>query len=355
MSLSVPRVLLTATLIATVVAAEASLVIRFLEEPGSLLVLLALHAGVAILAMLLLLRRDARRQPLLLLFVVAVAFLGPLGIIGTGLAALLRIAFAWRARPFLEWYEALFPAFGQDRTEALHERVVLRGHGPSVRSTVAPFGDIMARGTLAEKQSALSLIGAGFRPEFAPALRSALNDPEASIRVQAASAVAQIERHFVERGETLAARRAERPDDASLIELAQHHEALAASGLLDAGRARDAATTALALHLRLAEQGPGLPLRMTSAGAAGRLLLNLGRAEEAVRLLTRANSESPPTAEILGPYLDSLFRLRRFVDLRDICRRLSHDTAQSRGDALDDVIRLWGDDGDDTLLMGRSV
>lgn len=351
MRASFPRVLL----IATVVAAETWLAIRFLEEPGALPVLLACHAGAAIIAALLLLRRDARRQPLLLLFVGTVAFLGPVGIIGTGLAALLRIAFAWRARPFLEWYETLFPTFRQNRAEALHERVVLRGHGPSVRSTVAPFADIMARGTLLEKRSALSLIGAGFRPEFAPALRSALNDPEASIRVQAASAVAQIERHFVERGEALAARRAERPDDASLIELAQHHEALAYSGLLDAGRARDAATTALALHLRLAEPGPGLPSRTSSAGAAGRLLLTLDRAEEAVRLLTRANSESPPTVEILGPYLDSLFRLRRLVDLRDICRRLSHDTAQSRGDALDDVIRLWADDGNDALLMGRGA
>lgn len=58
---------------------------------------------------------------------------------------------------------------------------------------------------------------------------------------------------------------------------------------------------------------------------------------------------------IIIAYLDSLFRLRRFVDLRDICRRLSQDTGQSRGDALDDVVRLWADNGDDTLLMGRSA
>lgn len=357
MSACVARVLLTAVFVSSVAAAEAWLVIWFLAAPNSLPVLLVFHAGVAAFAtlFLLLLPRAARRQPLLLLFIVAVAFLGPLGIIGTGFAALLGVAFAWRARPFLEWYEALFAISAQDRTQALHERVVLRGHGPSVRSTVASFADMIAHGTLTEKQSALSLIGAGFQTEFAPALHAALNDPEAVIRVQAASVVAQIERRFVERGEALEARHAERPDDASLLEMAQHHEALATAGLLDAGRARDAATAALTLHLRLAAPGPDLPLRVGSVSAAGRLLLRLGRPDEALRLLAKADSQSPASPEIVGPYLDSLFRLRRFVELRDICRRLSQDSEWSRGETLDDVVRLWADEGEAPLLTGRNA
>jgi hypothetical protein len=357
MSAAVANALLTASLVTTGVLFEAWLVIRFFEAPDTLPMLLLIHAGLAATATLLavLLPREVGRQPLLLLFIISLVFLGPFGIVSTGFAGLLRFAFAWRARPFIEWYETLFPTDAQDRAQALHERVVLRGHGPAARSTVAPFADVLERGTLIEKQAALSLIAAGFRPAFAPALRTALNDPEAAIRVQAASTVAEIERRFVERGEALQARLAARPDDAILIELAQHQEALATAGLLDAGRARGAVTAALTLQLRLAAPGPGMPLRVASVAAVGRMLLRLGRADQAARLLAKADSQVPSMPEILGPYLESLFQLHRFVDLREICRRLSKDSVQTLDESFDDVVRLWADDGEVSVLTVRDA
>lgn len=349
---------LTALLVLVVSGLEAWLLMRALGDPTAIPALLQLHGLVA--AGLLLsaygLRRAGGDDPAFLLFVVATVFLGPLGAAGAGFAAILRRAFAWRSRPFSDWYQALFPEERQDRTRALYEKVVLRGHGPAERSTVAPFADVIALGSLQEKQAAIALIASSFRPEFAVALRAALNDQEAAVRVQAAAAVARIEHQFLQRSMALDARRAADPDDVDLLmEAARHHEALSATGLVDEGRARESAEAALALYLEAVSRQPAGAARADATGAAGRLMLRLDRAEEAVDLLAPAAGADDAPSALIAAYLEALFRLRRFVDLREFCLRLRESGPNRIPKAVEDAFELWTEDTPQPLLQAKAA
>ena len=96
---------------------------------------------------------------------------------GASFSAALRWVFARRSTPFERWYASLFPKMAASPTRALYERIALRGAGPAARSTVAPFADVIALGTVQEKQSVVTMVADEFRPAFAPALRSALTTP----------------------------------------------------------------------------------------------------------------------------------------------------------------------------------
>lgn len=327
---------------------EAWLFLHFWQDAGEFTRLLALHgaiaAGTAITAFGL--RRHAGREPVLLVFVISLAFLGPIGVAGACLSALMRRAFAWRARPFAEWYASLFPEEPQDRVRALHDRVVQRGHGPRARVTVAPFGDVMALGTLQEKQAAIGLIAARFEPSFAPALRAALNDAEAAIRVQAASAVARIEHRFLQQSMAIGERLAAHSDDPDiLIEAARHHEAMASAGLLDEERARQAAEEAVQMYRRLLSLPEPGPWMEDAVAGAARMLLLLGEAEKAARLLAPAAARADAPATLVGLHLEALFRLHRFVDLREFCLRLDAARDARLPTPLREALRMWRSDG----------
>jgi hypothetical protein len=333
--------------------AEGWIAQRLLADPTAFADLLAAQAGVALATGLCaaLLYRLGERDPLFLLFAVAVAFLGPVGVVGAAVAALFRLAFARRATPFLAWYASLFPTEEPDPTRALHESVVLRGRGPAKRSTVAPFADVMALGSLREKQSVLALIAERFRPPFAGALRAALNDAEPVVRVQAAAAVARIENGYLQRAMSLEERHAERPDDPELmLALARHYDEHAATGLLDEGRTRESAERALGLYLQLADRVRGGGVA-EAAEAIGRLLLQLGRVEQAARVLRLMVADGagggPPPHGALGHYLECLYRLRRFAELREVCRRFAQDLEDPAvPDEIREAARLWAQGGE---------
>ena len=338
-------------------ATEAWLLLRFWKDADEFTRLLALHGaittGTAITAFGL--RRHAGREPVFLVFVISVVFLGPIGVAGACLSALMHRAFAWRARPFAEWYASLFPEEPQDRVRALHDRVVHRGHGPRARVTVAPFGDVMALGTLQEKQAAIGLIAACFEPAFAPALRAALNDAEAAIRVQAASAVARIEQRFLQQSMVIGQRLAALPDDpAILIEAARHQEAMASAGLLDEGRARQAAEEAVQMYRHLLSLPDAGPWMEDAVAGAARMLLLLGEAEKAARLLAPATTRTDASATLVGLHLEALFRLHRFVELREFCLHLDAAREARLPKPLREALRMWRSDGADLPMLAAA-
>ena len=74
---------------------------------------------------------------------------------------------------------------------------IVAGRELSGRSAWRSFRDILALGSFEDKQAALAILTRRFTPPLAPALRLALNDPDAAIRVQAATAAARIEDLFL--------------------------------------------------------------------------------------------------------------------------------------------------------------
>lgn len=349
---------LAAIIVLVVAALEGWLLLRALLDPAAIPSILMLHGFVALGLLIAAygMRGTVTESPDFLLFVVATVFLGPLGVAGAAGAALLTRIYAWRATPFEEWYRALFPEERQDRTRELYERVVLRGHGPAERSTVAPFADVMTLGSLQEKQAAIALIASGFRPEFAVALRAALNDQEAAVRVQAASAVARIEQHFLRRSMALEARRAVDPSDPVLLmELAGHYAALSATGLIDEMRAKEAAEASLALYVDAAARARDEATRLEATGAAGRLMLRLGRPDEAERVLAPIATTDQATPDLVAPYLEALFRLRRFVDLRQLCLRLRDSGSAGLPQGVEEALALWTEDAPQPMLPAQAA
>ncbi|MEA2790416.1 MAG: hypothetical protein QOG73_2822 [Acetobacteraceae bacterium] len=336
-------------------AAELGVTIAGVLDAAPLRVLVLAHIGVGLLGIgLLLLSRRDRANPALVLFIICVTAMGALGALGGALTVVLHRGFARRVTPFAEWYASLFPKIKTTRTRTLYERIVLRGGGPPKRSTVTPFLDVMALGTVQQKQAVIGLIADGFRPAFAPALRNALNDPESAIRVQAATAFSRIENSFLNRSIMLEARRVQHPEDVDVVcEHARYHEDCAESGLLDDGRANTERKDALACWERVNEMRPGDPM---VAEAVARLLLQLGRPEEALLQLQLLAARPDPSPGALAGYFSCLFRLGHFRRLRDASTMFGNrvELAFSQ-DGVGEALRLWSNEATKSAMPGAPV
>ena len=160
-------------------------------SPGTLV---AIHCAVAAWTWLILFagRKADEDTTLAALMLLLVAVAGPAG----AAAALLTLPLAGKAGAGPEvlqaWYTRLAQAGGVGPATAMHDRVaagrVLRLEAPPP----ARFLDVIASGTLEERQTALGLMARRFHPDFAPALEAALRSPEPVVRVQAAAVVARV-------------------------------------------------------------------------------------------------------------------------------------------------------------------
>jgi hypothetical protein len=101
-----------------------------------------------------------------------------------------------------------------------------------------PLLDIVIEATTAEKLGALSLIAKRYTPALAPALRKALEDADGSVRVLAATVMAQLNNGHTRHIGALQNIAQAAPTHASWRALAEARLGYAASGLLDADRAQ---------------------------------------------------------------------------------------------------------------------
>jgi hypothetical protein len=123
------------------------------------------------------------------------------------------------------------------RLEMLHNTLLdgrLRLSGGHV---VRPMLDIVIEGTMAEKLDALSLIAKRYVPALAPALRRALQDADASVRVLAATVMAQLHNGHTKRIGTLLDAVQAGPTSPAWRTLGAARLEYAASGLLEPDRA----------------------------------------------------------------------------------------------------------------------
>jgi tetratricopeptide (TPR) repeat protein len=311
--------------------------------PVSLLLMAHLALVLVLVLGAVALWQGGGRSPLFILFVVATVTMGPLGSLGSALCAMLHRPLSRRATPFEAWYASLFPQSQVSRTTDLYKRIALRGGGPEISSSAASFADVMALGTVRQKQAVLTIIGDDFRQSFAPALLSALNDAEPAIRVQAATAMARIEGRILERGMALEERHLANPTAAdTMLALAQHHDNYANNGIIDAARAQAERRQALEFYERVAELSPDTP----GVGlATGRLLLRLGYPEQALKYLEAAAAvDASACPEALVWYLECLFRLRHTARLRHNARQHAELLASARlPDEIREAARLWSE------------
>ena len=270
-------------------------------------------------ALALWVRRLARRQEdfrLPLLLAATTALLGPLGAVGTLLTWALWVVYARSATPFEEWYESMFPENESSLSAYLFEQL-RADHGDVGEQTgVAPFTDILSFGTQQQKQMVIGLIAGRFQTAFAPALRQALHDKSSVIRVHAAAAIAKVEKDFLARTLELSTAVQERPRDPEALRgLARHHDDYAYAGVLDGKREQENRKMALEAYRNY------LKLQPDDANArcvVGRILLRAGAFREAGEWLEQSIRQGSSLPQTLLWYMESLFHLGRFRELREL-------------------------------------
>ncbi len=275
-------------------------------------------------------RRRAQRFPALL--AIMTATLGLAGIVGIAFASLAQQGYRTQARSFQTWYFTLFPPRTQRKARAWYD--LAQALGDEGAGAIESFADLIRFGDIDQKLAIVALLARRFEPRFAPVLRAALQDPDASVRVQAATASAHIEDAFVERW--VAGRRqadARGSDPQAIGALARLLDDYAFAGILDERReaaVREEAEACFreALALNPADDAMRIGL--------GRLLIRLERHSDALAVL--APLADRPTPEAAGWLMEALFRLGRFDDLRRVSAALPPDGLP---DALEAAVALW--------------
>lgn len=277
------------------------------------------------------------RLPFLL--AVSTAALGPVGVVGTLLTAILGQRSLRRAPSFEEWYQSIFPATEEAANIKLVDQI--EGEDLARVEQLASFSDVLAFGSLRQKQDLIALISRNFRPEFGPILKRALNDPESVIRVQAATAMSLLESSIAGRTVALRDRARDNPEDpAALRALALHYDTWLFSGILDPKREEDVLAAALGAYEKCLAAEPGNP---ETRLAAGRLLLRCKRYREASECFNSILDASSTASRGALWQMETLFHLGKFGEIRLLARAAQPRLEPSGGcptEALE-ATRLW--------------
>lgn len=335
----------TIAFFAGVLTVEVYLLLGVTQEGVTLWQGFAVHAGVTLVAAVVavVLRRHGHDDRLALLLAITVASMGAFGAAGCLAVAAGVTLRKSAARPFQEWYDALFPEEVVDISDRVYDRV--KGQLDD-ESSVEPasFADIIRHGTLEEKQAVLSIAGKSFKPSFAPIVRLALQDETNAVRVQAATAIAIVETRFADKLVELTKDIAEGdPDGAKRLALARLYDDYAFTGLLDGereARNRERAIEGYEAHLRRTPRDAKTKL------ALGRILLRSKRYEDASHWLESAIEDSGQKPELAIWYMESLFHLRRFEDLRRWAEHYAADFEKPESTfpmSAEGAVRLWAD------------
>jgi len=266
------------------------------------------------------------RDRFVVLLAVSVPFTGPFGAACVLLALISRIFGRKDAHAVAAWRRSLSAIDDGDDNEAAqfaHERA----------SDVTPFVDVMLFGETPDKLRAGGSIARGYRPEFMPALKLALADKDASVRVQAAAAVARIEAEFVS-GRQRIAKKTFAHETQRLVAKATLDLDFAEAGLADQTRRNEARIAAINGFAQSLRERPDDPAALAGFGLACHAAGLHAKAAETFSILKLNYSLSD---EARTAYCDALFQLGWFKTLRNVSRE-----TMSVDGRLNDALKLWG-------------
>lgn len=307
----------------------------------SLFEYLIIHAACAAVAIVIVAgsTKPARRQSLL--HAVMAAAVGPVGSAGTFISIMFEGAFRAVAQPFDVWFASIFPEDAEDEQDAFLEQLRSSDDPLAAAQRISSFRDVLTSGTIDQKQAAIALIARRFTPAFAPALRQALNDPVAAVRVQAAAAAAAIESRYAEKSVGLSRAAAEKtagPEDHRA--LAKHLLEFADSGVTEQQRSDEAAAAALEQFERVLVTKPRDAEALI---ASTRLWLRKGDALKAHERVRDAISVQGVTVTTAALQIEVLMQQNRFDDVRRAAQAWSKriDASDRDGERLLASLQLW--------------
>jgi hypothetical protein len=323
-----PRLLPDALLTASVLGAEC-MAVYWLMLPEGFYLAVPMHLAVMLLVLIWVVQGSGRSRlaPMLLL---AAAVTGPFGA-AICMVACMVYASSPRAASPSEWITALLPQEESIDDAKRHERIALGLDDLTTRSNVEPFQDILNSGTVVQKQMAIAKITRYFQPAFAPLLLQAVQDANAAVRVQAATALAKLERDFMTEYMKLEKTIKELPvPNPAKLQLADLCDDYAYAGLTDS-QSRDALRSkAIGIYeaCMTQEETPELRLRLA------RLYLKQGMPEKTCEMLGSAiESGKAPTTSIPW-YMEALFRLGKLSHVHNVARRFGDRLPQDIKDRL---------------------
>jgi hypothetical protein len=284
-------------------------------------------------------RKPPRRQALL--HAIMASAIGPVGSAGTFVSIMFEGAFRAVAQPFEVWFASIFPEEVEDEQDAFLEQLKASDDPLTAASRLSSFRDVLTTGTIDQKQAAIALIARRFTPAFAPALRQALNDPVAAVRVQAAAAAAAIEGRYAEKSVGLSRAAGDKtagPEEHRA--LARHLLEFAESGVTEQQRADEAADAALAEYERVLAMRPRDGEALL---ASTRLLLRKGDAAKANERVREAMAVYGVNATTATLQIEVLMQLGRFDDVRRAAQAWSKriDAQDRDGERLLAALSLW--------------
>ncbi len=143
-------------------------------------------------------------------------------------------------------------SFERAHTALLDRRVRLEG-----ASRIRPLIDVIAEGSRSERLEALRIVYQRYEASLSPVLKRALHDPDASIRVLAATVMAKLHGTYTRAiGDRQAEAAANPTQEKNWLRLAEARLAYAESGLLESPRARAQIESAIGDLLHAAELDP---------------------------------------------------------------------------------------------------
>lgn len=239
---------------------------------------------------------------------------GVFGAVGALLGFLGTLIFRARAQHFKEWYESIFPT--DDVTDAQHiYDSIMEGLDENPKNyNVMPFVEVMRLGSENQKRRALAKMTSRFSPKFATAFKTALADKSNTIRVQAATAVAKVEREFMAKLERIEEARAKDPKNPELnMALAKFYDDYAFTGVLDSELEKLNRERAINTYKSYLQQDPNSAEAWI---AIGRLLYRNKQWQEAADWFRSALDRGWKLNSMLLWYFECLFRLGQFKELR---------------------------------------
>jgi hypothetical protein len=251
-----------------------------------------------------------------LLFALMITLAGPFGAFCSALTLFFYSRYSRVSMNFMDWFSALYPEEETEENLQVYDRILLGLENTGTHQQVEPFQDIIANGTAAQKQAAIIKMTRYFTPAYAPLLRQALDDAENAVRVHAATALAKLDRDYLQNYLRLEKTWTNDPKENAITrELAALCDNYASSGIAEPASEQAYRRKAIGYYEKL-ESGADVSLTLA------RLYRQTGQLEKSRSCLEdQLHSSTMHSPELMESYLETLYQMENFKHMREFANR----------------------------------
>ncbi len=255
---------------------------------------------------------------------IMLCFLGPFGSIISSFSICLYFKYRNNQTSLKELIEEFKPENTLIPSEKIYESLLFEKDDIDTSAQFLPYKDILYYGSEKQKRVVLEKIQQFFHPSFSHLLLIATADPSSSIRMLAATSIANIDRGFflhhleLEKNYRLA------PNDPTAIyPYALHCELYASLGLFSEDRTKRMRLKAIEAMEKLLSICPNHDMAILSLG---KLYLKNGDSQRAKLLLEKLyHQKTVPDPELKKWYLTILFELRDYAKIRHLLSKAEEE------------------------------